>query len=162
MLRRFVHSVFSTFDMKMFQNIFVSKMMTSTRKGKARDAAPDPGTVVMSKLSLAASEARKATMASIAELLDNAAAKNGGRVPQGFVPKVIRYRTYSKLWVATLFCEDTHEQISNRSQGLEPTQSGTPSTSGDCRHSSTTSGRNTHIGSIFSAGGYQHHGRKCR
>jgi len=71
-------------------NTFVSKMMTSTRKGKARDAAPDPGTVVLSKLSLAASEARKATMASIAELLDNAAAKNGGRVRRGFVPKVIQ------------------------------------------------------------------------
>lgn len=65
-------------------------MMTSTRKGKARDAAPNPGTVVLSKLSLAASEARKATMASIAELLDNAAAKNGGRVPRGFIPKVIQ------------------------------------------------------------------------
>ena len=56
-------------------------MMTRTHKGKARDAAPNPGTVELSKLSLAASEARKATMASIAELLDNAAAKNGGRVP---------------------------------------------------------------------------------
>jgi hypothetical protein len=29
-------------------------------------------------------------MASIAELLDNAAAKNGGRVPRGFIPKVIQ------------------------------------------------------------------------
>jgi hypothetical protein len=29
-------------------------------------------------------------MASIAELFDNAAAKNGGHVPQGFVPKVIQ------------------------------------------------------------------------
>ena len=90
MLRRFLHIVFSTFDTKMFQNIFVSKMMTSTRKGNARDAAPNPGTVVVSKLSLAASEVRKATMASIAKLLDNAAAKNGGRVPQGFIPKVIQ------------------------------------------------------------------------
>jgi hypothetical protein len=74
----------------MFPHIFVSKMMTSTRKAKSRDAAPDPGTVMLSKLSLAASEARKATMASIEELLDNAAAENGGRVPRGFISKVIQ------------------------------------------------------------------------
>jgi hypothetical protein len=29
-------------------------------------------------------------MASIAELLDNAATKSGGWVPQGFIPKVIQ------------------------------------------------------------------------
>ena len=77
-------------ETKMFPHIFVSKMMKSTRKGKARDAAPDPGTVVLSKLSMAASEARNATMASIAELVDDAAAKNGGRVPKDFIPKVIQ------------------------------------------------------------------------
>ena len=74
-------------------HIFVSKMMTSTqglRKGKEKNAEPDPGTVVLSKLSMAASEARNATMASIAELVDDAAAKNGGRVPKGFIPKVIQ------------------------------------------------------------------------
>jgi hypothetical protein len=68
-------------------------MMTSTqglRKGKEKNAEPDPGTVLLSKLSMAASEARNATMASIAELVDDAAAKNGGRVPKGFIPKVIQ------------------------------------------------------------------------
>jgi hypothetical protein len=45
---------------------------------------------MLSKLSLAASEARKATMESIADFLDNAAAKNGGHVPRGFIPKVIQ------------------------------------------------------------------------
>jgi hypothetical protein len=68
-------------------------MMTSTQgllKGKEKNAELDPGTVVLSKLSMAASEARNATMASIAELVDDAAAKNGGRVPKGFIPKVIQ------------------------------------------------------------------------
>jgi hypothetical protein len=60
------------------------------RKGKGKYAAPDAGTVVLLKLSRAASEARKATMATISELVNNAAEKNGGRVPFGFIPQVIQ------------------------------------------------------------------------
>ena len=97
MLRRFIHGrLFFFFAVApgASPHIFVSKMrMTSTQglhKDKAKNAEPDPGTVVLSKLSMAASEARNATMASIAELVDDAAAKNGGRVPKDFIPKVIQ------------------------------------------------------------------------
>jgi hypothetical protein len=38
----------------------------------------------------AAKEARVATMVAIAKLVDDAAVKNGGRVPKGFVPEVIQ------------------------------------------------------------------------
>jgi hypothetical protein len=38
----------------------------------------------------ATKEARVATMVAIAKLADDAAVENGGRVPKGFVPKVIQ------------------------------------------------------------------------
>ena len=65
-LRRFIHGrLFFFFAVApgASPHFFVSKMMTSTQglhKDKAKNAEPDPGTVVLSKLSMAASEARNA------------------------------------------------------------------------------------------------------
>jgi hypothetical protein len=66
-------------------------MMRRNTQGKGKNAAPDTGTIALSQLSRAASEARKATMATISELVNNAAEKNGGRVPFGFIPQVIQH-----------------------------------------------------------------------
>jgi DNA replication initiation complex subunit (GINS family) len=60
------------------------------RKREAKNAAPEPGIIFSKAASKAAKEAREATMAAIAKLVDNAAAKNGGRVPKGLVPEVIQ------------------------------------------------------------------------
>jgi hypothetical protein len=60
--------------------------MTSNQEQRNEDAAA--GTLLL--LKAASSCAKKAVMASIVELVDNAAGNNGGRVPRGFIPKLIQ------------------------------------------------------------------------
>jgi DNA-directed RNA polymerase specialized sigma24 family protein len=69
---------------------FFEKKMTSNegiRKRKAKYAVPQAGMRMLSKV---VKKAKEATMGAIVKLLDNEAAKNGGRVPKGLVPKVIQ------------------------------------------------------------------------
>jgi hypothetical protein len=60
-------------------------MTSNQHKSKAKNAASTP-----QLLSEAAKSAREATMATIARLVDDKAAKSGGRVPYGFYPDVIQ------------------------------------------------------------------------
>jgi hypothetical protein len=89
-LCRFLHGFF--FFIYFCGHISV-KTMTSNRevrKCEAKNAAPEPLRKLFHAATKAAKEARVATMVAIAKLVDDAAVENGGRVPKGFVPKVIQ------------------------------------------------------------------------
>jgi DNA-directed RNA polymerase specialized sigma24 family protein len=60
-------------------------MTSNQHRSKAKNAASTP-----QLLSEAAKSAREATMATIVRLVDDKAAKSGGRVPYGFYPDVIQ------------------------------------------------------------------------
>jgi hypothetical protein len=75
---------------KLSLTFFVKKMTSNEgiRKRKAKNAVPQGG-IMLSKVARKAKEATT-WLGAIVKLLDNEAAKNGGRVPKGLVPKVIQ------------------------------------------------------------------------
>jgi hypothetical protein len=77
---------------KAFVHFFGTTMTSNqeVRKREAKNAAPERLIMLSNAASKAAKEAREATMGVIAKLVDDAAVKNGGRVPKGFVPQVIQ------------------------------------------------------------------------